>query len=269
MESDNILKICVGDIPIGIYSKNSDFINQNREEYTNFFSEDYDPQLLIEVKVMSEKDFLNLDNQVKAETINVDNLTGTCKIYWNNFCGHINLKDKHGTVRCIDHLGLNSFLRFVYSIILLKEDGFLVHASSLIRNGKGYLFPGKSGVGKTTITQLSNDSKLLTDDISLIKKVNGKFIAFSTPFWGELKLGVENMSTPINNILFPIQDKKNYLEKLGTLNALQMLLTNILFFANNKTFSEQLFELSYDFVNSAEAYELHFLPEPAFWGVVH
>lgn len=268
VETENILKVSVGEIPIWVYSENSDFIDQSREEYTNFFSEEIAPKLIIKVQLISFDDLKNLDYPDQVPQIEVDSSREACKIYWNNFCGYINLKEKVGTVQCIDQLGLNSFLRFVYSIILLNEQGFLIHASSLIRNGKGYLFPGKSGAGKTTITKLSQDSKLLTDDISLIKKIDGKFEAFSTPFWGELKLGVENTSTPVNDILFPIQDKSNYLEHLSNLEALKMLLVNILFFAEDEVFNKQLFDLSYDFINSVKAYKLHFLPEPSFWRVV-
>lgn len=262
------IKISVGDIPISIYSDNAEFMNQCRNEYGNFFT-DLKPEYIIEIKLMTFEDFKTLDFQFDATTINFNSLNGDCHIFWHNFFGELNLKTKLGKAVCIDHLGLNSFLRFIYSIILLSESGFLVHASSLIKEGKGYLFPGKSGTGKTTITRLIPDAKILTDDISLIKKVNGSYMAFSTPFWGELKFNVENITFPIDNIFFPVQDDKNYLENLSNLKALELLLPNILFFAENSELSRQLFELSHDFIIAVETKELHFLPEPTFWGAIN
>ena len=160
--------------------------------------------------------------------------------------------------------GLNSFLRFVYSLVLLKEFGFLVHASGLIKNKKGYIFPGKSGVGKTTITRLSAGATLLSDDIPLVKIGDAPLI-FGTPFWGDLAVAGEKTFAPLAGIYFPVKDKKNYTVRLKPRQVIEKLLPNVVFFFKNEKFSKQLFNLSFDLATKVPAFELHFLPNPSFW----
>ena len=240
---------------------------QINERYANFIASGPDPSLKIEVDISPSRNLkINPAPTVVSPDVSFDNSKGRWIIKWQDLSGEFDLRSGKGKLSCSPGpSGLNSFLRFVYSLILLKEPGFLVHASSLIKNGKGYIFPGKSDAGKTTLTQLSPDATLLSDDISLIKIVNGAPVAFGTPFWGALAVGGENVSTTITGIYFPIKDNKNYVQNLSPRQALERLLPNVVFFARDSEFSKQLFNLGYDLVSKVPAYELHFLPEPTFW----
>lgn len=261
------LMLNIGSIPVLILSVNQEFMAQIKERYANFIASGLDPSLKIEVEILPSRNLkINPAPAMVRPDVSFDNSKGRWTIKWHGLSGEFDLRSGKGKLSCFPSpSGLNSFLRFVYSLILLKEPGFLVHASNLIRNGKGYIFPGKSGAGKTTLTQLSPDVTLLTDDISLIKIVNGAPVAFGTPFWGELAVGGENVSTPITGIYFPVKDKENYVQKLSPRQALERLLPNVVFFARDSEFSKQLFNLCYDLVSKVPAYELHFLPEPTFW----
>ena len=208
---------------------------------------------------------------LRIKTRNLDSpiITNSSKyvyqILFNGLEGEFNMDEMVGKLKCSHHVGLNSFLRIIFSLVLLEEDGFIAHASSLIRNGKGYIFPGKSGAGKTTITRLTKDSILLTDEVSLVKKSNDHFRVYGTPFWGDLVVGGENTSIFIDKVLFPIQDENNYLNELKPLQALERLLPNVIFYLENSELEKKLFELCYEFVTSVSQYELHFLQEPTFW----
>src|SRR5207302_5197450 len=95
---------------------------------------------------------------------------------------------------------IDAVLRIVHTLVLAEQCGFLLHSASAIRNGKAFLFAGISGAGKTTISRLAPaDVTLLTDEISYVRPSDeGEgYVAFGTPFTGELaKLG-ENTSAPI------------------------------------------------------------------------
>jgi hypothetical protein len=261
------LMLNIGGIPVLILSGNQEFMAQIKERYANFIANGVDPSLMIEVDISPSRNLkINPTPNVESPDASFDNSKGRWTIKWQGLFGEFDLRKGKGKLSCSSGpSGLNSFLRFVYSLILLKEPGFLVHASNLIRNGKGYIFPGKSGAGKTTIAQLSPDATLLTDDISLVKIVNGAPIAFGTPFWGALAVGGENVSIPLTGIYFPIKDKENYVRKLSPRQALERLLPNVVFFVRDSEFSKQLFNLCYDLVTKVPAHELHFLPEPTFW----
>ena len=97
---------------------------------------------------------------------------------------------------------IDAVLRIVHTLVLARQGGFLLHSASAIRNGKAFLFAGVSEAGKTTISRLAPpDATLLTDEISYVRKGDPNpdpgYIAFGTPFTGELaKLG-ENVSAPV------------------------------------------------------------------------
>ena len=258
--------INIGEIPIILFFDDSDFLEVNKEIYFNFISEKEDGSINIDVEYIPlEKFELKYETDLESPKISFDSSKNIYQIYWNSVEGTFDMGKMKGKIRCTHHVGVNSFIRIVLSIILLKKQGFLVHASSLIRNQKGYIFPGKSGAGKTTITRLTPDSTLLSDEVSLIKKVDGEFRAYGTPFWGELAIGGENTSVSIDNVYFPVQDGKNYVKSIGISPGLEKLLPNVLFYLNDLKLEKELFELCFEFMSFVSLYELHFLPEPDFW----
>lgn len=75
--------------------------------------------------------------------------------------------------------------------MLTGVGGFLLHAASTISRGRGALFSGVSGAGKSTIISLARPHVMrLTDEISYIRKIDGAFRASGTPFSGELNMSV-------------------------------------------------------------------------------
>lgn len=46
--------------------------------------------------------------------------------------------------------------------------GQLVHSAGVIRGGRGYLFVGESGAGKSTVAELSSDHRVLNDEIVMV-----------------------------------------------------------------------------------------------------
>jgi hypothetical protein len=162
-----------------------------------------------------------------------------------------------------------SFLRVLYSLILPDRDGLAIHASSLAKDGKAYMFPGKSGEGKTTIVRLSPDANLLTDEISIVRGIGEEPMAYGTPFHGDLEMPGQNTSAPVAGLYFLVKDKKNYLEELSPKVALRKLLGNIVLFGQDQNLARKAFQLSYELVTSLPCYDLHFLPEPSFWGCIN
>lgn len=262
---ENSVLISIGGISVNITLNDESFLNDILEKYSNFIVNNIDPTINLEIEVLKDESRHSLLLESPKLTVESKELY---KIFWNSFSGEFDLHSMKGKLRCRNHIDLNNYLRIIYSLVLLDEQGFLVHAASLIRNGIGYLFPGKSGTGKTTITQLSRISIILSDEISLVKKVNGKYNIFGTPFWNELTINGENIYTPLKQIFLPKKDKENYIIPVKPLNALEYLIPNVLFFLDNDKFNMQLFNICMDFIDAVPAQELHFLPEPSFWSVI-
>lgn len=84
---------------------------------------------------------------------------------------------------------VSSLLRMVYSQAIIPHGGISVHASSVILDGKAYLFMGKSGTGKSTHSALWIKSfqgcELMNDDNPTILINNDIVMASGTPWSGK------------------------------------------------------------------------------------
>ena len=70
---------------------------------------------------------------------------------------------------------------------LARVDGFLLHACGAIVNGRALVFPGHSGDGKTTLARMlaAEGLEILSDERIAIRKQNGIFMVYGTPWPGE------------------------------------------------------------------------------------
>ena len=48
---------------------------------------------------------------------------------------------------------LDSLLRILLTMVLLPQRGFLLHGATVVRDGRAYIFFGRSGAGKSTVTR--------------------------------------------------------------------------------------------------------------------
>jgi hypothetical protein len=79
-----------------------------------------------------------------------------------------------------------NYLRVLYAWLCLDQSGLVVHAAGVISEGKGFVFFGRSGSGKTTVSRLSMYSTVLSDDLVIIKaSASGKFWLYGVPFRGD------------------------------------------------------------------------------------
>lgn len=168
---------------------------------------------------------------------------------------------------------VDSVLRIVHTLALARQGGFLVHAASAIRNGKAFLFSGVSGAGKTTISRLAPpDATLLTDEISYVRRApdaTAGYIAYGTPFAGELAKPGENVQAPIETLYLLAQGPENRIDPIpSTTEAARALLRNILFFAHDPELVEQVFQAALDFVQRVPVKRLTFLPDQRVWDLI-
>src|SRR3989339_1429199 len=104
----------------------------------------------------------------------------------------------------------DTFLRLTYSSLLLKHNGFLLHASGVISKGKGYIFTGISGAGKTTVAEASKRcGAVLSDEIVAVRKTGNVWKLFGTPFMGLMKGGGKNKTAKAPTVFFLKQAREN------------------------------------------------------------
>ena len=75
---------------------------------------------------------------------------------------------------------------------LAQERGIIIHGCGIKQNDCGIIFVGESGAGKTTIANIwsrESDVEILSDDRTIVRKKDGHFWIYGTPWHGEGKFG--------------------------------------------------------------------------------
>lgn len=118
--------------------------------------------------------------------------------------------------------------RFYY--YLLDFGGCMLHASAVMMNGEAYLFSAPSGTGKSTHTALwqqafgSDKAEILNDDKPAIRRIDGKFYAYGTPFSGKSDLNI-NTRVPLRALCILERGAQNAIRRVEPKEAIGFLLT--------------------------------------------
>lgn len=103
---------------------------------------------------------------------------------------------------------LESPLRYpldqILTMYFLAGRGFVVHSAGLVLGGRGIVFPGVSGAGKSTFARLAGARsgwEALSDDRTVLRLLDGKPTVDGTPWPGE-GLVAENRRAPLAALLF-------------------------------------------------------------------
>jgi hypothetical protein len=168
----------------------------------------------------------------QIDLINVSKKQGIFKVQADEFSARINTEQKTAKVHLADlDRVFNCFLRVFYSIVLLENNGFLVHAAGLAEQNNGYLFAGASESGKTTTAKKANDFQVLSDELVIIRQINRDVYLFSTPFNGDYNGLILSKSVYLEAILFLNKNIPNGFTRLSKIETFSNLMANIFFFA--------------------------------------
>jgi hypothetical protein len=80
---------------------------------------------------------------------------------------------------------LGNYLRFIIDAMMPPFGAVLFHTAGAARRGHAYLFYGPSTAGKSTITALlARQAEILSDDMLVVRLVDGRLRAATCGFWG-------------------------------------------------------------------------------------
>lgn len=258
----------IGGLPIEVQTTDAGFERLLRGRYGAYVNSGAAPEFALRVELTPPETFNpDADAEVWLEGREWRMERGDFRARWNP-------AERHGQVfQSPNPYSIDSVLRIVHTLMLAPQGGFLLHASSAVRNGKAFLFSGVSEAGKTTIARLAPpDVTLLTDEASYVRKVNGRYFAYGTPFAGEMGEPGKNISAPIA-ALYLLEKAaanlpENRIEEIGPADAVRRLLRNILFFAHQDEMVRQVFRSACAFVSAVPVYQLSFFPDPRVWELI-
>lgn len=249
----------IGGITILLRARDAEFLDALRRRYNGFLS-DSRPEAVFDLDISSTVSVSDDDVRVRLERRVWAVERGDFVARWDPESGHGHIRQNRNPY------AVDSVLRIVHSLILACRGGFLLHAASGIHNRKAYIFSGISGAGKTTMARLApRDVVLLTDEVSYIRRQGDQYLAFGTPFSGELARVGNNCSAQVAALFFLEKDGENRFDSLPASHAVQRLMRNILFFAHDSNLVERIFATACDFVSRVPVYELAFYPDARVW----
>jgi len=258
------LVIEIGGMPVNVRTDSPEFLRMLEGRYSGFLNPNASPLFEFDIELVPPGRITDEDEvAVCFESGRWLIERGDLRAEWEP------VSRRGRVVQSANPYAIDTALRVIHSLVLAREGGLLVHAASAVRNGRAFLFAGVSGAGKTTISRLAPaDVTLLTDEISYLRRNGHGYIAYGTPFAGELAKVGENDQAPLAALYLLHQGPKNAIEPISTGDAARSLLENVLFFAHDPELVSMVFESACNLVRQVPVYRLTFVPDALVWELI-
>jgi hypothetical protein len=162
-----------------------------------------------------------------------------------------------------------NFLRVLYAWRCFEAGALLLHASGVIRHGRGYVFFGPSGSGKTTVTRLSQDHTILSDDLVIIKKQGERFRVYGVPFRGTLPESPRtNAAADLQGLFALVKHSEHRVSPMPTPEAIARLSSCVPFVLTHSANARRVTEICAGLSAAVPVRKLYFRRDHKFWEVI-
>lgn len=159
---------------------------------------------------------------------------------------------------------INPVLMLTYAMATATKDTALIHASVMMKDGKGYLFLGRSGTGKSTHSQLwiknIDGCELLNDDNPVLRvDADGTVRVYGSPWSGKTPC-YRNLVVPAGAFVDLHQAKKNDIKRQTMVEAYASLMVSITAFRFFSDLTDGYHASLVKFISAVPCYSLDCLP---------
>lgn len=159
---------------------------------------------------------------------------------------------------------LGTLMMLMYAFATAQKNTLMMHSSVTVKDGKAYMFLGKSGTGKSTHSQLwinnIEDCELLNDDNPVLKiEDNGEVRVYGTPWSGKTPC-YRNLNYPVGAIVDLHQAKTNMIHRLPLVLAYKALYVSFSGYRFIKEMADGLHSTTEKVVTKVPCYSLNCLP---------
>lgn len=134
----------------------------------------------------------------------------------------------------------------VFARRILSFDGYYIHSSAVVLDGKAYLFTAPSGTGKSTHTEKwvrLFGARYLNDDKPVLRCVDGRWMAYGTPWSGKHDLS-SNEGVPLGGIACLSRGEKNEISPMPVLQAIPYLMSQTVYHLREDNMEKKLATLN-------------------------
>ena len=146
-----------------------------------------------------------------------------------------------------------------------RKQGIFTHSIGVKDlNGKGLLFAGKSGAGKSTTARLwhkHSKAMVLNDDRIIARKIKGKFFIYGAPWHGDFNDYLESHieSAQVAKLFFIYHSPKNTVKKISQKQAFNLLYPALFPTFWDKGCLENIASFCHDLIKTVPCFSLGFV----------
>ncbi len=166
-----------------------------------------------------------------------------------------------------DTFGLNNSLMLLYAFSTANKGALEMHSSVIMQGGKGFLFLGKSGTGKSTHSRLwlkyIPGSELLNDDNPILRLMpDGSARVYGSPWSGKTPC-YKAQDVPVGAVVRLSQAPENGITRLTLVQAYASLMASASSFRPLKELADGWHHTLEGLASCVPCYHLDCLPDQA------
>ena len=163
------------------------------------------------------------------------------------------------------HFAVNNALMLLFAFASARHGALEMHSSVVVNDGKGYLFLGKSGTGKSTHSSLwlknIPGTELLNDDNPILRVMpDGSARVYGSPWSGKTPC-YKNKDVPAGAVVRIRQAPFNKIEKLPAIQAYASLMASASSFRPFKELADGWHDTLSSLAATLPCYTLDCLPD--------
>ena len=190
-------------------------------------------------------------------------------IWWKESAGWLLCTDDYRNSRLITtgrhrKMAIDNALMVLYALATANQGTVLFHASAVNYEGRGYMFLGKSGTGKSTHAGLwvkhIEGAVLMNDDNPVVRISDGIATVYGSPWSGKTPC-YRNVSSPLGGIVLLSQAPYNKIQRLEGLEAYVALMSSISGKRWDKGIADGLYQTENYLASHVPMWHLECLPD--------
>lgn len=280
---NEILTYCVGELTFAIDIMNKSLSEKELPQYAPFRTVSSDnSKLIFTLKIVSSDDF---PHALGEEVITFEDETGRMTIFSlpenrmsmqfispgkTECCRVMIARDYSSAIACIEgnvgerRYALDSAVMLLFALASSRYDSLLLHASVVEYLGKGYIFLGKSGTGKSTHSRLWLDNipgtTLLNDDNPIVREIDGDVYVYGSPWSGKTAC-YRNRKLPVEAFVRLYQAPHNSITRLSPIKSYGALLPSCSGMKWNRKVADNIHRTLSMIIGKIPVYSLECLPD--------